>query len=242
MVEVGPEELRFEAAESARLLNDSLALGLEPADVDRIDEHVQGWAAGLVLVATALQSTDRAGDVLDAFARSRMSLHSYLVEEVLDNARPELRRFLCRTAVLNRLNAAACEAVSGDRRAAAPPDEVRTMTLFVNSVDPAGDWLRHHDLFADALRAELEKREPEIVGDLHHRAAAWFGQAGMPEDAIEHALAAGDGRTRRRFWPTAGSASWSSGEWPRCAAFSTGCRPSEDGSPPSARHSTCSAR
>jgi LuxR family transcriptional regulator, maltose regulon positive regulatory protein len=42
------------------------------------------------------------------------------------------------------------------------------------------------------LQAELRRREPELVQDLHFRAAAWYEAKAMPEAAVEHAQAAGD--------------------------------------------------
>jgi ATP/maltotriose-dependent transcriptional regulator MalT len=40
--------------------------------------------------------------------------------------------------------------------------------------------------------AELQRREPDLAPTLHRRASVWFEQADMPDQAIEHALAAGD--------------------------------------------------
>ena len=55
-----------------------------------------------------------------------------------------------------------------------------------------GEWYRYHHLFRDLLRAELERREPELVPELHRRAAVWCEANGLPEMAIDHAQAAGD--------------------------------------------------
>ena len=193
VAEVGPDDLRFEAVESAQLLNGPLALELPADDLRLIDEHVHGWAAGLALVASALAARDDRTGLLDAVSRSRASLDSYLTEEVLDTARPELREFLCRTSILPRLSAPLCEAVLENPNARELLEEVRQMNLFVTALEPDGSWLRYHQMFADTLRRELERRESELVGDLHRRASEWFEQNHMPEEAMEHALVAGDG-------------------------------------------------
>jgi LuxR family maltose regulon positive regulatory protein len=193
VAEIGPEQLRFELEESALLLNGSLELGLDREQIELIDERVQGWAAGLALIATALAGRrDRAG-FLDALARSRTSLDAYLAEEVLEAARPALRDFLCRTSILGRLSGPLCEAVLDDPQARDLLEEVRRMNLFVTTLDPEGAWLRYHPVFAETLTGELERREPELMGELHRRASEWFEEAGMPDEAIEHALVAGDG-------------------------------------------------
>jgi ATP/maltotriose-dependent transcriptional regulator MalT len=193
LAEIGPEQLRFEHAEVNRLLNGSLRLALDPAQIGQIEARVHGWAAGLTLIATALQGRDDRPGFLDAVATSSASLGAYLVEEVLETARPELRTFLCRTSIVTHLSAPLCQALLLDPSARALFDEVRRENLFVTALDSDGTWIRYHDVFAETLRRELERREPARVGELHRRASAWFEHAGMPEKAIEHALTAGDG-------------------------------------------------
>jgi LuxR family maltose regulon positive regulatory protein len=193
LAEIGPEELRFAADEAELLLNGSLGLELGPGQMELIDEQVQGWAAGLVLVGSALATrSDRTG-LLDAVTRSRDSLDAYLTEEVLDAARPELRDFLYRTSILTRLSGPLCEAVVGDPGARELLEEVRRLNLFVTALDPEGSWLRYHQVFADTLRRELERRDPQLTSELHRRASDWFEQAGETDLATEHALLAGDG-------------------------------------------------
>jgi ATP/maltotriose-dependent transcriptional regulator MalT len=170
LAEIGPDQLRFEIEESERLLNGSLALELDRAQIEQIDARF-----------------------VETVAASRASLNAYLMEEVLENAQPELRDFLCRTSILRKFSAPLCEAVLEDPRARALFDEVRRENLFVTALDPDRTWLCYHDIFAEMLTSELERREPELVGELHRRASSWFEDAGEFEVAIEHALVAGDG-------------------------------------------------
>jgi LuxR family maltose regulon positive regulatory protein len=61
--------------------------------------------------------------------------------------------------------------------------------------DAAGglDWYRYHHLFRDALLRRLQARAGEAaVAALHARASAWFAGRGLVEEAVRHALAAGD--------------------------------------------------
>jgi hypothetical protein len=60
--------------------------------------------------------------------------------------------------------------VLDDPRARALFDEVRRENLFVTALDPERTWLCYHDVFAEMLTGELERREPELVGELHRRA------------------------------------------------------------------------
>jgi DNA-binding CsgD family transcriptional regulator len=193
LAELGPEDLRFDREESERLLNATLGLALDRAHIEQIDDRVDGWPAGVALIATAIEARGDGTRVLDAIAASRDDLEVYLIEEVVEAARPEMRDFLRRTSILTCLNAPLCEAVLGDPRARVLLDEVRHENLFVTAVDAEGEWLRYHHMFAEALAAELQRREPHLVGELHLRAAEWFVRAGMFDEAIEHALLSGDG-------------------------------------------------
>jgi len=59
-------------------------------------------------------------------------------------------------------------------------------------LDRQREWYRYHNLFRDVLRAELARREPEAIPELHRRAADRFEEAGMLDEAFVHAHAGGD--------------------------------------------------
>ena len=70
--------------------------------------------------------------------------------------------------------------------------EIERANLFLVALDGRREWFRYHHLFGDLLRYELERSEPELIPDLHRRAAEWLGGQGAIDDAIRHLLAAGD--------------------------------------------------
>ena len=78
-------------------------------------------------------------------------------------------------------------------------------------LDRRREWYRYHHLFRELLLSELRRREPEMVGELHLRAAAWCEANGMPEAAIDHAQAAGDADTVARLVLQVANPVWASG-------------------------------
>jgi LuxR family maltose regulon positive regulatory protein len=58
--------------------------------------------------------------------------------------------------------------------------------------DHADGSYRYHPLFGQMLRSELHRREPDVETRLHRRACAWFAAHEQFEEAIDHAIAAGD--------------------------------------------------
>jgi LuxR family transcriptional regulator, maltose regulon positive regulatory protein len=76
--------------------------------------------------------------------------------------------------------------------------------LLLVPLDRQRRWYRYHHLFHELLVAELDRREPDLVPALHHRAAGWCEANGLPETAIDHAQAAGDAdRVARLVWQLA---------------------------------------
>ena len=64
--------------------------------------------------------------------------------------------------------------------------------LFLVPLDDNRQWYRYHHLFAQLLRGQLARTEPGIAAALHQRASAWHRRSGSIEEAVSHALAAGD--------------------------------------------------
>jgi len=85
-----------------------------------------------------------------------------------------------------------CDAVLGAEGSAGVLESLAGSNLLLVPLDRRREWYRYHHLFRDLLRAELERREPELVGQLHVRAAGWCEANGQPETALDHAQAAGD--------------------------------------------------
>lgn len=208
VAEIGPAELAFRAEETERLLNGSLRLRLDPTHVEAIRGSVEGWPAGLSLVAATLRDEPDPEDVIAALHGSNDHIAEYLMEEVLDALSPQMRTFLSRTSILGRMNASLCEALLEDPEAEALLADARRSNLFlVSDGDGEEPWFRYHGLFAGLLEQDLRRREPDAVAALHRRAALWFREARMLEEAIDHAIAAGDGKLAARilhddaWWP-----------------------------------------
>jgi LuxR family maltose regulon positive regulatory protein len=189
LLEVRAAELRFTLAEAAALLNDLLELDLSPADVTRLQQRTEGWAAGLYLAALSLRDRADRRTFLDAFAGDDRHIVDYLGTEVLDRQPEGVREFLLDTAVLDRLCAPLCDAVTERTDSAELLEQLERSNLFVVPLDAKRRWYRYHRLFAELLRYELATRRPDAAAALHERAARWHRAHGEPADAIHHAAA-----------------------------------------------------
>ena len=66
-----------------------------------------------------------------------------------------------------------CDAVLDRTGSDAVLESLAHSNLLLVALDRHGEWYRYHHLFRDLLRAELQRREPELVNALHVRAAEW---------------------------------------------------------------------
>jgi LuxR family transcriptional regulator, maltose regulon positive regulatory protein len=192
LAELREADLRFTPEEAAALLRTAVEAELPAAAVAALADRTEGWPAGLQLAALSLQGhADPAGFVA-TFSGSHRYVLDYLTEEVLDRQPEPLRSFLLETAILERLSGPLCAAVTGRADSQQLLEQAERAGLFLVPLDEVRGWWRLHHLFADLLRVRLQQQRPQRVEELHRAAAAWHEAQGLPDEAIRHALAAGD--------------------------------------------------
>jgi LuxR family transcriptional regulator, maltose regulon positive regulatory protein len=192
LAEVRTDDLRFAAGEAAALLRESAGPGLPGAAVAALAARTEGWAAGLQLAALSLRGRPDIAGFVAAFSGSHRYILDYLTGEVLERQPEQVREFLLETSVLERLSGGLCDAVTGQDDGQAMLEQVERAGLFLVPLDEVRGWWRYHQLFADLLRARLQQQQPGRVAVLHRAAAAWCQEHGLADDAVGHALAAGD--------------------------------------------------
>jgi LuxR family maltose regulon positive regulatory protein len=192
LAELRAADLRFTAEEAATLLGETAGSGMPTPLADALTVRTEGWAAGLQMAALSLRGhADPAGFVA-AFSGSHRFVLDYLADEVLDAQPEQVRAFLLDTSVLERLSGELCDAVTGRVDSQAMLQQVERAGLFLMPLDQVRGWWRYHYLFADLLRARLQAEQPGRMQALHRAAAAWFEDHDLADDAVRHALAAGD--------------------------------------------------
>ena len=189
--ELGTADLRFSGEEAAALLRSVAGRAVTDATVAALNRRAEGWAAGLQMLGIGLrEGTSEPGTAPSVrIGSGDRYVLDYLAEEVLRGQPDELRSFLLRTSVLDRLTPALCDAVTGRADSARVIRALERANLFLTPLDDTGYWHRYHGLFADYLRAELD---PVTAAESHALAAAWFAEHDWPAETIKHAVAAGD--------------------------------------------------
>jgi LuxR family transcriptional regulator, maltose regulon positive regulatory protein len=192
LAEIDAQQLRFSDEEADLFLNDLHGLDLDRADVIRLRELTEGWAAGLYLATLTIRGRASAHEFIEAFAGDNRHIVDYLSSEVLAGLPGEMRSFLLHTSVLQRLCAPLCDVVTDRPDSVLTLHELERSNFFLIPLDTKREWYCYHHLFGELLRHELALAEPEHARTLHRRASAWHREHGDPSEAIHHATAAGD--------------------------------------------------
>ena len=194
LIEIRANDLRFTQAETAEFLENTLNLTLSEPDLDLLDARAEGWIAALQPAALSMQGRQDVSAFVEALRGSHRYVLDYLVEEVLQQQTPQIRAFLLRSAVLDRLSGDLCDALleHQERPAQETLVALERSNLFLVPLDDERRWYRYHRLFHDFLHARLESEEPDLVPVLHRRAARWYAEAGATDEAVHHALAGED--------------------------------------------------
>lgn len=190
LVEIRATELRFHSTEAAAFLNQIMGLDLTLQEVTALEMRTEGWIAGLQLAALSMQGRTDRGSFIAAFTGSNQYIGDYLAEEVLNRQPAEVRSFLLKTAILDRLCGPLCDALTGRRDGQQTLEQLAAENLFLIPLDDEQYWFRYHQLFMDLLRKQLQQSAPQSEAALHLRAAQWYENQRQTGSAVEHALKA----------------------------------------------------
>jgi LuxR family maltose regulon positive regulatory protein len=191
MLEIGPADLSLTREEASSLLRYAdVTLGED--EVAKLHQRTEGWPAGLYLAALYLKEGGPLPGAVASFGGDDRFVSGYVESEFLSRISRRQRTFLTRTAVLEQMCGPLCDAVLDMGGSAAVLADLAGSNMLLVALDRRGQWYRYHHLFRDMLLAELERVEPALVLVLRRRAAGWCLDNGMPEEALEYSMAAGD--------------------------------------------------
>ena len=208
--EIRALDLAFDENEATKLFR-MTGQQVKSEDVARLVERTEGWAAGLRLAGMFLSRHDSPGRA-DEFAGDDRAVAEYLLGEVFGSQPADMRTFLLRTSVTDRICGDLADVLTDDsidaseispRAAAGSPaadrghgqrrlEALEQANTFITSVGPRRQWYRYHPLLREALEHELLVENPELHRTLHRRAAVWLTGHGAPVAGLRHAAAAQD--------------------------------------------------
>ena len=196
--ELRAADLRFSCQEAALLVQRVAGWTPDERLAELLTAHLEGWPAGLYLASLSLGSGASESDLAERLGRGPYkAVADYLQDEVLDRLPNEQRLLLLRAAIVDRLCAPLVDVLNERTLPSASGrsllQELWRSNLFLIALDDQGTWFRFHHLFRQLLQQELARVfSPQAIAGMHLAASRWFEEEGFIEDAILHALEAGE--------------------------------------------------
>ena len=186
--EIRARDLAFRHDEAAELLkvND---LEVDDGQVDVLLERTQGWPAGLRLAALSLAGGEIDGAIARFTGTDRL-VAAYLIGEVLDRQPAQIRDFLLRTSVVERVSGPLANVLTGRTDGAAVLESLVAANALVVEFGDGGGWFRYHPLLRELLEHRFSVEQPADYDKVQLAAARWFAELRQPIPAIQHAIAA----------------------------------------------------
>jgi LuxR family maltose regulon positive regulatory protein len=195
LTEIRFPDLQFSLDETEKLMNRIKDFRLSAEELAALNRRTEGWIVGLSMAALSLEklSVSARNEFIRDFAGNDRFVMDYLVEDVLAKQSEDTLLFLFTTALLDKMNAALCDAVTGRTDSAERLRSLERANLFLIPLDNRRNWFRYHHLFADLLRHRVNSYlTGEEVAQVYKRASAWYEKAGYTGEAVAYALETGD--------------------------------------------------
>jgi LuxR family maltose regulon positive regulatory protein len=198
LYELRSADLRFTLEETEAFLRRALDNEAAHEAAGALEELTEGWIAVLRLAVLSLRSTpDRMAFIERLRSSPDRYVSSYLLEEILAQQTPFVQELLVRTTMLEQFCAGLCVAIMGSdashAQVQATLDWLERANLFLVPLDERQGWYRFHHLFKGLLQQRLQAHvSQEELATLRRRASAWYAEQGLVEEALKHALVAGD--------------------------------------------------
>jgi LuxR family transcriptional regulator, maltose regulon positive regulatory protein len=191
LLEIDASTLRFNFEETRCFIERECPGKLGACTIKSLFASTEGWAAALRISASVLvREEHKAGSESGTPSGASRPFAAYL-EDMLKRLPAEMVEFMLRTAILDRLTASLCEAVTGVESSQSMLEAIAARQLLLEPMDVEGHWFRYHHLMRDYLCQRLETQYRDEVADVHRRACQWYAQEEQWTDAVRHAIAAG---------------------------------------------------
>ena len=197
VTDIRVSRLRFSREEMQSFLQHHIDTTVPEHMLAALEEKTEGWITALRLITLYLQQMPDLTMLLQKLSRSYIYFNEYFFNEIMNLLPSSIKEFLLQTSILNRFNKDLCDALfhdkSGIGESGANIEWIFRNNLFIEMLGEDELWYRYHHLFQQWLQQQLtQSHSKEEIRELHHRASHWFRENGFPDEAIEHALQAGE--------------------------------------------------
>ena len=183
LLELGSDNLVFSEAEVAQAIS---VLGLDKSATAQIVAETGGWPVMVGLGAFALDGAEHRETPL--FTANDRRVADYLTEEVTRFLNDKDQAFVEETSIMSEVSGSLVNAVTDSHGGGAILERLEAKGFPLQRLDRQGEWFVYHQLVAERLRTQLRHTRPAAeVAALHCRAARWYEEHDLREQALTHA-------------------------------------------------------
>jgi LuxR family transcriptional regulator, maltose regulon positive regulatory protein len=201
MNEIRMNDLSFTLEEIKILFRNMTDLEIGEALSEKLLKRTEGWVTGLRLTALSVNSVEQLNGILNKIKEDNPVIIDFLVEETLDKMPEEFQKLLLKTSLLEKFCPELVdilETSEGKKK----DDNINgnelikwleSTNLFIIPLDEEHKWFRYNPLFREILSNQLKKKiSQEQISTLNKKLSQWFEDKIQIENAIDHAMKAGD--------------------------------------------------
>ena len=155
LLEIGTSELALDVDETRRLTA-AAGRSLTPDQADALRERTEGWATGIYLATLADSGSLDPGRATVMVSGQDPAIADYLRSELLFTLSNQDQTFLTRASILEVVEPAVAEAVTGMSRAAERLRMLARDNRLVAPLAGGAPSYRFHQVLSEYLRAELD--------------------------------------------------------------------------------------
>lgn len=182
-VEIRMDALAFRSNEAVALMHRFDVTGLGDADVERLNDHVEGWAVGLLLSGLTLEGRPDLASSLDDLIHSDRHLTDYLVDEVLERLPEDVRDLALTLSVPASFDIELARRLTGRADAGTLLEQlVRSNPFVVATASPPA--YRFHHLVRSLLSSTFRSTDAAGFERAHRETAAAMTERGDIAAAI----------------------------------------------------------
>lgn len=189
LLKISALDLKFTDEETSDLF---IPFSLSPAQIHKLNRHMEGWAVGLQLIRLSVKYKKDATDLTYIMNQAQDQLTSYLIQDILHMQSQKVRDFVFATALLDRFNPQLCAVVTNMADAERILVRLVRMNLFLIPLTSDCKWYRYHHMFSEVIRRRLTVDMPDMISEILRRTATWFAENNFLEDALRCAFRSKD--------------------------------------------------
>jgi LuxR family maltose regulon positive regulatory protein len=190
LLELGSEQLQFDAAEVSLFYRSRLGRDLPPPDLQTLLTKTEGWPAALELAALVLAGSSEPTAFIQHFAGTDTSVVDYLCDMVLLQMDERTRDIVLRISMFDRICAPLAQAVTDANDAEEALLGLRTRNLFLIPLDRSWEWVRFHHLVGEFFRETYRRTSPAQARECLVRGARWLHANDHIEEAVNYMIRA----------------------------------------------------